>query len=240
MFYSLSELALATNQCQMYSADSNEASSNRTISNKNVLVAQVSNLSDPSKSRSVKHLSFKPSPSDQCQSKEYCALDLLPTAAESLFPWRRDKSYQSLGFGIWHTQTLLHNRISRFVRLVVHLSQSRIRKLLRVRRKIYFAHSLEFFFFGCSLDFSSLTFYIRSRSSKTNIQQTSHHYIQTFFLWTILISRWIRFHCWNLKLSRNGMKVYWLFIALSHLPRLLLSMYSISNKSLAGPCCLLH
>lgn len=86
---------------KMYSADSNDASNNPTNSSKNVLVAQISNLSDPNKSRSVKHLSFKPSPSD-CPSKDYCALDLLPTAAESLFPWRRDKSYQSLGFGILH------------------------------------------------------------------------------------------------------------------------------------------
>lgn len=84
----------------MRSADSNEASINRANSNKNILVAQISNLSDPTKARSVKHLSFKPSPSDQIQAKDYCALDLLPTAAESLFPWRRDKSYQSLGFGI--------------------------------------------------------------------------------------------------------------------------------------------
>jgi hypothetical protein len=75
----------------MYSADSNEASNNRVNSNKNLLVAQINNLSDPNKARSVKHLSFKPSPSD-------CP----PTAAESLFPWRRDKSYQSLGFGILH------------------------------------------------------------------------------------------------------------------------------------------
>lgn len=79
----------------MQSAESNEASYNQTNSNKNILVAQISNLSDPAKSRSVKHLSFKPSPSDQYQTKDYCA-----TAAESLFPWRRDKSYQSLGFGI--------------------------------------------------------------------------------------------------------------------------------------------
>jgi hypothetical protein len=86
-------------------ADSNEASNNQASnSNKNVLVAQICNLSDPSKARSVKHLSFKPSPSDQ--SKDYCTLDLLPTAAESLFPWRRDRSYQSLGFGISWTQTL--------------------------------------------------------------------------------------------------------------------------------------
>lgn len=85
----------------MHSADSNDASNNRAICNKNILVAQISNLSDPTKARSVKHLSFKPSPSDQYQTKDYYALDLLPTAAESLFPWRRDKSYQSLGFGIW-------------------------------------------------------------------------------------------------------------------------------------------
>jgi hypothetical protein len=55
-------------------------------------------MNDPNKSRSVRHLSLKPSPSDQ--TKDYSALDLLPTAAESFFPWRRDKSYQSLGFGI--------------------------------------------------------------------------------------------------------------------------------------------
>lgn len=84
----------------MHSADSNDTTNNPTNSNKNVLVAQISNLSDPTKARSVKHLSFKPSPSDQYQAKEYCTLDLLPTAAESLFPWRRDRSYQSLGFGI--------------------------------------------------------------------------------------------------------------------------------------------
>lgn len=68
-------------------------------SNKNILVAQINNLSDPTKARSVKHLSFKPSPSEQYQTKDYCTL--VPTAAESLFPWRRDRSYQSLGFGIF-------------------------------------------------------------------------------------------------------------------------------------------
>lgn len=95
---------------KMHSADSNEASNNRVNSNKNLLVAQISNLSDPNKARSVKHLSFKPSPSD-CPSKDYCALDLLPTAAESLFPWRRDKSYQSLGFGILHALTFNYSFI---------------------------------------------------------------------------------------------------------------------------------
>jgi len=79
-------------------ADSVNTSINRSNSNKNLLIAQISNLSDPNKSRYVKHLSLKPSPSDQ--AKDYNALDLLPTAAESFFPWRRDKSYQSLGFGI--------------------------------------------------------------------------------------------------------------------------------------------
>lgn len=80
-------------------ADSVDASINRSNSNKNLLIAQISNLSDPDKARYVKHLSLKPSPSDQ--AKDYNTLDLLPTAAESFFPWRRDKSYQSLGFGIW-------------------------------------------------------------------------------------------------------------------------------------------
>jgi hypothetical protein len=94
-------LNLPTSSTKIHSADSNEASNNRVNSNKNLLVAQINNLSDPNKARSVKHLSFKPSPSD-CPSKDYVALDLLPTAAESLFPWRRDKSYQSLGFGILH------------------------------------------------------------------------------------------------------------------------------------------
>ena len=65
--------------------------------NKNLLIAQISNLSDPNKARYVKHLSLKPSPSDQI--KDYTPLDM--TAAESFFPWRRDKSYQSLGFGTY-------------------------------------------------------------------------------------------------------------------------------------------
>lgn len=75
------------------------SSINRSSSNsKNLLIAQISNLNDSNKAYNVKHLSLKASPSDQ--TKDYCALDMLPTAAESLFPWRRDKSYQSLGFGI--------------------------------------------------------------------------------------------------------------------------------------------
>lgn len=99
----------------MPSADSNEASNDQPSVNKNLLVAQISNLSDPSRSRSVKHLSFKPSPSDLSQSKDYNALDLLPTAAECLFPWRRDRSYQTLGFGIWLTNQFHLVSLKRFV-----------------------------------------------------------------------------------------------------------------------------
>lgn len=61
--------------------------------NKNLLIAQISNLSDPNKAPYVKHLSL--SPSDH-QIKDFSTFDLLPTAAESFLPWRRDKSYQSL------------------------------------------------------------------------------------------------------------------------------------------------
>lgn len=103
-FCFLSEIALAIDREYENKADANEASNSRTNSNKNVLVAQISNLSDPSKAPSVKHLSFKPGPSEQ---KDYRTLDLLPTAAESLFPWRRDRSYQSLGFGINLLKTLI-------------------------------------------------------------------------------------------------------------------------------------
>lgn len=124
-------LNLLSPQINDNSADSNDPPNNRANCNKNVLVAQISNLSDPSKSRSVKHLSFKPSPSDQCQSKEYCALDLLPTAAESLFPWRRDKSYQSLGFGTYLTQKFCFIIASRFVRLVFTQFKYLDRKLFR-------------------------------------------------------------------------------------------------------------
>lgn len=97
LFYFLSEFAFQHLK-RLHSAESNESTNNRSSSNKNILVAQVSYLSDPTKSGSVKHLSFKPSPSEQYQTKDYCAL--VPTAAESLFPWRRDRSYQSLSFGI--------------------------------------------------------------------------------------------------------------------------------------------
>jgi hypothetical protein len=49
----------------------------------------------------VKHLSLKPNPSEGSKDHNTLTLDLVPTAAESFFPWRRDKSYQSLGFGTY-------------------------------------------------------------------------------------------------------------------------------------------
>lgn len=86
------------NPVQFLADSHSNTSINRTNSNKNLLIAQMSSLSDPNKAPYVRHLSLRPSSSDPV-NKDY--IDLLPTAAESFFPWRRDKSYQSLGMGIW-------------------------------------------------------------------------------------------------------------------------------------------
>lgn len=70
------------------------------MENKSSLIAHITSLPgfDPTKARIVKHLSLKASPSEfQTQTKEQNALDLLPTAAEALLPWRRDKSYLCFG-----------------------------------------------------------------------------------------------------------------------------------------------
>lgn len=81
-----------------FAAESVDTTNIRSNSNnKNILIAQISNLSEPNKAPYVKHLSL--SPSDH-QFKDYSALELLPTAAESFLPWRRDKSYQSLS-NVW-------------------------------------------------------------------------------------------------------------------------------------------
>ncbi|KAG4073521.1 hypothetical protein HA402_000745 [Bradysia odoriphaga] len=68
-----------------YSPDSDRA-------NNNSLIAHISSLPgfDASKARFVKQYSTKSSP-------EKSALEILPTAAELMLPWRRDRSYQSLG-----------------------------------------------------------------------------------------------------------------------------------------------
>ncbi|XP_037052316.1 sodium/hydrogen exchanger 3 isoform X15 [Bradysia coprophila] len=67
-----------------YSPDSDRA-------NNNSLIAHISSLPgfDASKARFVKQYSTKSSP-------EKSALEILPTAAELMLPWRRDRSYQSL------------------------------------------------------------------------------------------------------------------------------------------------
>lgn len=61
--------------------------------NNNSLIAHISNLPgfDASKARFVKQYSSKE------QGLEKSTLDIVPTAAELLLPWRRDRSYQSLG-----------------------------------------------------------------------------------------------------------------------------------------------
>lgn len=60
--------------------------------NNNSLIAHISNLPgfDASKARFVKQYSTK-------SSLEKSALEIVPTAAELMLPWRRDRSYQSLG-----------------------------------------------------------------------------------------------------------------------------------------------
>lgn len=70
---------------QKFIADSDRA-------NNNSLIAHISSLPgfDASKARFVKQYSTKSSP-------EKSALEILPTAAELMLPWRRDRSYQSLG-----------------------------------------------------------------------------------------------------------------------------------------------
>lgn len=81
-----------------YSA--NTTANSRANINNSSLIAHISNLPgfDPSKARIVKHLSLKPNLCDY-HTKEHTTLDFNATAAEFL-PWRRDKSYQSLSFGI--------------------------------------------------------------------------------------------------------------------------------------------
>jgi hypothetical protein len=99
IFLLLPHVSISISLCpsDMRLAESVDTSSiGRTNSNnKNLLIAHVSNLGDPDKAPRVRHLSLKPSPSDPT-NVDYCAL---PTAAESFFPWRRDRSYQSLGLG---------------------------------------------------------------------------------------------------------------------------------------------
>lgn len=66
------------------------ADSDRT--NKNSLLAHIANLPgfDTSKARFVKQYSSRNSP-------EKSALEIVPTAAELMLPWRRDRSYQNSG-----------------------------------------------------------------------------------------------------------------------------------------------
>lgn len=73
------------NQTKLKLADSDRA-------NNNSLIAHISNLPgfDASKARFVKQYSTK-------SSLEKSALEIVPTAAELMLPWRRDRSYQSLG-----------------------------------------------------------------------------------------------------------------------------------------------
>lgn len=86
---------------QLYLADSaTNKSAVKNGENKSSLIAHITSLPgfDPTKARIVKHLSLKSSPSEyQTQTKEQNALDILPTAAEALLPWRRDKSYLCFG-----------------------------------------------------------------------------------------------------------------------------------------------
>lgn len=65
-------------------ADSDQA-------NNNSLIAHIANLPgfDASKARFVKQYSTRASP-------EKSALEIVPTAAELMLPWRRDRSYHSL------------------------------------------------------------------------------------------------------------------------------------------------
>lgn len=81
--------------------NTNTNTNNTNNNSNNSLIAHITSLPgfDPTKARIVKHLSLKSCQIDyiQSQQKEYSALDLLPTAAETLLPWRRDKSYQCIG-----------------------------------------------------------------------------------------------------------------------------------------------
>lgn len=60
--------------------------------NNNSLLAHIANLPgfDSTKARFVKQYSTRSSP-------ERTAMEIVPTAAELMLPWRRDRSYQSLG-----------------------------------------------------------------------------------------------------------------------------------------------
>lgn len=65
---------------------------NSDIVNNNSLLAHIASLPgfDASKARFIKQYSTRASP-------EKSAMEIVPTAAELMLPWRRDRSYQSLG-----------------------------------------------------------------------------------------------------------------------------------------------
>lgn len=74
----------------MLAAESPGSNQSKQERNNNSLIAQITSLPgfDTSKARIVKHYSTKPSPERE---------PILPTAAETFLPWRRDRSYQSFG-----------------------------------------------------------------------------------------------------------------------------------------------
>lgn len=82
--------------------------------NNNSLIAQITSLPgfDSSKARIVKHYSSRPSPERE---------PILPTAAETFLPWRRDRSYQS--FGMSNRKQRITNK-KNYVRIVLKVSKA--------------------------------------------------------------------------------------------------------------------
>lgn len=78
---------------ETYTADSD-------LANNNSLIAHIQNLPgfDASKARIVQH--YSTSKSENGSPEKLLTPDVGPTAAESILPWRRDRSYQCIGKGL--------------------------------------------------------------------------------------------------------------------------------------------
>lgn len=79
--------------------------------NNNLLLTQIVNLPgfDTSKARFATQYSTRSSP-------EKSVMEIVPTAAELMLPWRRDHSYQSFGTSVAHNSVhYLRNFVSLFL-----------------------------------------------------------------------------------------------------------------------------
>lgn len=103
IFVSFRFLLLSTRNNQNIFSRRYLADSDRV--NNNSLIAQIANLPgfDASKARFVQQYSTRASP-------EKSALEIVPTAAELMLPWRRDR--QDMGYGTWSWLSCLLIQIS--------------------------------------------------------------------------------------------------------------------------------